>query len=421
MTFYNSLILITELMMLAMLIHVAGYSGFTKSQKNWYLLTFFSILVCAGAEYAVHCGYYSAEFKIPLTVITVIQFSLAPLLAVMFIGALGIGHQFRVAVWVLAINLAVEAACAPFGLIFFFSEEGYSRGEYFIIYEAFYVLSLLYLIIGMLLVGKRFRHRDPFTIVMVLVILVSGIIPMTFFKVNVTYTAVAVAASICYIYYNDLVQQDIKAQVIADQQKMNNMQEHMISGLANLIENRDMETGEHILRTSTYVKTLSELARESGVYVDQLSDGFISQLYALAPLHDIGKILIPDSILRKPGKLTPEEYERMKLHATVGERVVKEVLSGVTNQDYLAMASDIATYHHERWDGTGYPKGLKGAEIPLAARIMAIADVYDALISERCYKQPMSREEALIIISEGSGKHFDPRLARVFVENFDKF
>ena len=170
MTFYSSLILITELMMLAMIIHVAGYSGFTKSQKNWYLLTFFSILVCAGAEYAVHCGFYSPEFKVPLTVITVVQFSLAPLLAVMFIGALGLRNQFRIALVTLGVNVLVEAICAPFGLVFCFTNDGYARGEYFIIYEAFYVFSLIYLIVGMLLVGKRFRHRDPFTIVMVLII-----------------------------------------------------------------------------------------------------------------------------------------------------------------------------------------------------------------------------------------------------------
>ena len=421
MDFYMSIVIIAELLMLTMTIHVLNYSGFTRLQKTWYILTFVSIMLCTAAEFAVHCGSYDPNFKTVLAVFTVIQFSVAPILGVLFTGALGLRHQEKIAVVFFILNLAVEVASAPFGLVFYFDDSGYHRGDLFIIYEAFYIVSLIYLIICMIAVGKKFRHRDVLTIAMVVVVLVAGILPMTFFKVNVTYVAVAIGASLCYIYYNDLVQQDIQAELVSNQEKISSMQKRMVSGLANLIETRDMETGEHILRTSDYVKKIAEDARDDGVYEDVLTDHFISLLHTLAPMHDIGKIIVPDSILRKPGKLTPEEFEQMKKHAAVGGDVVKEVLSGVSDEEYISFASDIATYHHERWDGSGYPKGLRGEEIPLCARIMAIADVYDALISERCYKKAFSHEEALRIISEESGAHFDPKLVKVFVEHKEDF
>ncbi|MCR5231487.1 MAG: HD domain-containing protein [Acholeplasmatales bacterium] len=421
MNFYVCIVILTVLLMIAMTLHVFRYSGFTKNQKTWYILTFLSIMVCSLAEYAVHCGYYDKSFKFILTVLTVIQFSLAPLLGVLFIGALGLKHQKKIAIGFIGINLFVEILSAPFGWIFYYTDEGYFRGEYFTIYMVFYFISLLYLIICMVIVGKKFSHRDMPTIIMVLVILVAGIIPMSFYRINVTYMAIAISSSVCYIYYNDLVQQDIQVAFTINQKRISSMQEHIISGLANLIENRDMETGEHITRTSRYVKTLAELARKEGLYVDKINDEFIDHLFVLAPLHDIGKILVSDTILKKPGKLTSEEYEEMKKHAALGGSVVREVLNGITDEEYLSFAEDIATYHHERWDGSGYPKGLKGEEIPLSARIMAIADVFDALISERCYKKAYPAEEAFKIISEESGSHFDSKLVDIFLKNKDLF
>ena len=421
MTFYMCIIIMTVLLMITMTVHVLHYSGFTKTQKIWFILTFLSITVCSLAEFAVHCGYYSPSFKIPLTILTVIQFSLAPLLGALFIGALGLKYQKKIALIYLVINLLVEIIAAPFGWVFYFNNEGYFRGEYFIIYEVFYFISLIYLIICMVIVGMKFNKRDILTIIMVLVILVAGIIPMTFFKLNITYMAIAISACICYIYYNDLVQQDIMVEVKENQKKISSMQTHIISGLANLIENRDMETGGHITRTSYYVKLLAESARNEGVYSDVIDDRFIYLLTTLAPMHDIGKILVSDTILKKPGKLTTEEYNDMKKHAELGGSVVREVLDGITDEEYLSFASDIATYHHERWDGTGYSKGLKEEEIPLSARIMAIADVFDALISERCYKKPIPPLEAVKIIEEESGSHFDPKLVEVFLKHKDEF
>ena len=421
MTFYMCIIILTELMMLAMTLHVVHYSGFTRTQKTWYILTFIDVMLCAAAEFAVHCGYYTPSLAPFLTVLTVAQFSAAPLLGVLFIGALGRRNQGKVAVVFFAANLITEVVAAPFGWIFYFNDEGYFRGEGFFVYEVFYFISLIYLLVCMIHVGRKFRRRDIMTIVSILVILVAGIIPMTVFRLNITYIAIAISACLCYIYYNDLVQQDIQAELVANQKRISGMQDHMISGLANLIENRDMETGGHITRTCAHVKLLSELARDNGVYADRIDDHFISLIYTLAPMHDIGKIIIPDSILRKPGRLTEEEFAEMKRHAELGGTVVREVLNGISDEEYLSFASDIATFHHERWDGTGYPDRLKGEEIPLSARIMAIADVFDALISERCYKKAMPPEEAFEIIRNESGSHFDPNLTKVFLDHKEMF
>ena len=421
MTFYTGITVLTELFMLAMAIHVMRYSGISRTQKLWFLLTFLCIMLCAAAEYAVHCGTYNPRYAKALTVLTVLQFTLAPLLGVLFTGALGLPRQKRVTILFLCVNLLVETAAAPFGLIFYFNEAGYFRGDWFILYELFYFFSLAYLTVGMVRVGRQFRQRDRRTIVMILVVLAAGIIPMTIYKINITYLAVAIAACLSYIYYNDLIQQDTQTELVANQEKISRMQGSIISGLANLIESRDLETGEHVARTSGYVRALAEFARADGVYAEQLDDHFISLLYRIAPLHDVGKIVVPDHILKKPGKLTAEEFEEMKRHASEGGRVVRVVLGGITDDEYLAFASDVATYHHEKWNGRGYPKGLSGEDIPLSARIMAIADVYDALTSERCYKKAMPAERAFAIVEEEAGSHFDPKLARVFLNHRAEF
>ena len=343
MTFYLSVFILTELMMIAMVLHVAHYSGFTKTQKTWYLLTFIAIMICSGAEFAVHCGYYVPTMKLFMTILTVMQFSVAPMLGILFVGALGLDKQKKLAFIFLAINVIVETISAPLGWVFYFDDAGYHRGSLFLIYEAFYFLSLIYLVVGMVLVGRKFKNRDARTIIMVIVVLVAGIVPMTFYQIHVTYIAVAISSILCYVYYNDLVQQDIQAELIANQHKMSSMQSHIITGLSSLIENRDLETGEHVSRTATYVKKIADLARKEGLYADQIDDHFIFMLYTLAPMHDIGKIVVSDQILRKPARLTNEEFDKMKEHAKAGGTVVREVLNGVTDEEYVSFAANIAS------------------------------------------------------------------------------
>ncbi len=416
MTFYFWATVLIQLTMIAMILHVINYSGFTRLQKTWFILTFVSVMICSAAELAVHCGYYKSSWAVPLTLITVIQFSTSPLLAVFFSGALGFHDEAKRAVKFFALNAVVEAVLAPFGLVFYFNEEGYFRGKLFAVYEVFYFLGLLYLMFCMVRAGRKFRHRDTGTIAMVLVVLLAGIIPVTVYKVHIAYISIGISACLCYIYYNDLVQEDTLTDLISNQKQMSEMQGHTITGLANLIESRDTETGEHVARTREYVRMIAENAREKGIYTDEIDDRFISLLYTLAPMHDVGKIVVPDRILKKPGKLTPEEYEQMKTHASMGGAVVRKILSGITDEEYIKFASDIATCHHEKWDGSGYPKGLSGADIPLCARIMALADVYDALISVRCYKDAIPAGDALNIIRADAGSYFDPKLAEVFIE-----
>ena len=196
----------------------------------------------------------------------------------------------------------------------------------------------------------------------------------------------------------------------AEMEQKAQMQNHVIEDLAGVIETRDVGTGEHVIRTKKYVGIIARELQKDSRYADLLPDKVIEEIESAAPLHDIGKIAIPDSILLKPGRFTPEEFEIMKKHSEKGGEMVDSIFVNLGDKAFLDKAYDIAMSHHEKWDGSGYPKGLKGEEIPLAARIMAIADVYDALVSKRVYKDPMAPVDAFKIILEGAGSHFDPNI-----------
>ena len=423
MTLYTGTIILTELLMLAMSLHILTYKGFTRRQKFWFLITYTTVMLCAGTEWlAIHFNEHGPSFVVPLSIATVIQFSLTPLLPVYFAGALGVEELAKKASLLFAVHIIAEIISAPFGWIFYFDENGkYFHGQYYILYEAVYIFSLIFLIISLFIVGRRFQKRDICTVIMVFVVTVAAILPLILFHIYTDYIGIGISACLCYIYYNDLVQQDIQTDLEINQARIRGIQEHIISELANLIENRDLETGEHVARTREYVRILAEAAREDGVYADVIDDDYVSMLEELAPMHDIGKIVVSDTILRKEGRLTDEEFDEMKLHTRAGGKIVRDILEGITDEEHIAFASDIAMYHHERWDGTGYPSGLKGEEIPLPARIMAIADVYDALISERCYKKALQAKEAFGIIQRESGTHFDPKLAEVFLRHRESF
>lgn len=193
------------------------------------------------------------------------------------------------------------------------------------------------------------------------------------------------------------------------------MQSNVIMSFADMVESRDENTGDHIRRTARYVELLAKAAADSDKYGDSLNEDFIKSLVRSAPLHDIGKVKIPDAILNKPGRLTPDEFEVIKTHTIVGGEILKRAFVNVSGGNYLSEAMDMALYHHERWDGRGYPKGLSGEEIPLSARIMAVADVLDALTSKRSYKDAFPLEHALAIIEEESGAHFDPELVKTLL------
>ena len=203
--------------------------------------------------------------------------------------------------------------------------------------------------------------------------------------------------------------------------QLHRLQNSIVSVLADMVENRDKGTGGHIERTSVYIKILISGMRERGIYTDEINNWDVEKIVSSARMHDLGKISITDIIVNKPDRLTEAEYEVMKTHAVEGERIIDEIILRTGEGEFLRNARLFAGFHHERWDGKGYPHGLKGEEIPLQGRIMAIADVYDALVSERPYKRPFAHEEAVRIIMENSGKQYDPRIAQVFYEVKDLF
>jgi len=188
-----------------------------------------------------------------------------------------------------------------------------------------------------------------------------------------------------------------------------------IFAVSKLAESRDDETGWHIERTRNFCRKLAEQLYDNSSYAARLSPAFIENIYHASPLHDIGKVGITDNILLKPGKLTAEEFEIMKSHTVIGAGTLQTVHSKYPNNAFLGVGIDIARSHHEKWDGSGYPDGLVGEQIPLSARIMAIADVYDALRSKRPYKEPFSHEKSYGIIIEGAGRHFDPVVVEAFM------
>lgn len=184
--------------------------------------------------------------------------------------------------------------------------------------------------------------------------------------------------------------------------------------LADMVENRDQNTGDHIRKTAAYVRIILEEMKREGVCTEQLTDKFIENVVSSAPLHDVGKINVSDTILNKPGKLTDEEFEIMKTHTTAGGNIISSLIDKVPDSDYLYEAKNLAMYHHEKWNGKGYPSGLAGEDIPLSARVMAVADVFDALVSNRCYKKGFPYDKALGIIQEERGRQFDPRIVDAF-------
>ncbi|SEF66712.1 putative two-component system response regulator [Eubacterium ruminantium] len=216
-----------------------------------------------------------------------------------------------------------------------------------------------------------------------------------------------------YINLINRFNESLEKEVDLKTRRIVEMHDNLILSMATMVESRDNSTGGHIRRTSDVVRILiDEISKDNELH---LSESFCHNIIKAAPMHDLGKIAVDDAILRKPGRFTPEEYSIMKSHAAEGGRIVHEILKSTDDEEFKVIAENVAHYHHERWDGSGYPEGLYGEEIPIEARIMAIADVYDALVSKRVYKEKMSFEEANKIIMEGMGKHFDKRLEKYYV------
>ncbi len=227
-----------------------------------------------------------------------------------------------------------------------------------------------------------------------------------------------------YKAFSDMTEDNLEyfAAIKKKNETISKMQQSLILVLADMVESRDRNTGDHVKKTAEYTKVIMEEMLREGIYKDELTDKFVSDVIRSAPLHDLGKISIPDMVLNKPDKLSDEEYDMMKTHTTAGAQIIDKVIATVPESDsgYLNEARNLALYHHEKWDGKGYPNGISGEDIPLSARIMAVADVFDALVSTRSYKKAFPFEKAINIIRESSGTHFDPNVAKAFLNVEDE-
>ncbi len=275
--------------------------------------------------------------------------------------------------------------------------------------SACFVTAGVYIIFSTILFVKCWKHieqRKRASIAMFLVA-VFIITLIKFLRTELLITAVAPALFVLGIYVN---------QENPIFKELDNYQAEMIMGFSTLVGSRDDSTGGHIRRTSCYAEILAEGLLDRGYYRQTLTRDYINNLVLAAPMHDIGKIAIPDEILCKPGELTEEEYEQMKQHTVKGAQLILDTFGHLKNDDYKNLAYSVARYHHERWDGKGYPEGLESYDIPLEARIMAIADVFDALSEERYYRGIIPMAECFRIIETGRGSKFEPLLVEVFLE-----
>ena len=315
----------------------------------------------------------------------------------------------------LAVHMVLLLAGCLSGLFYYYDENNiYHRSSGYIICN---IIPFLMMIINMILLvwhGKNISLRVKIAFwIYIIVPLVAIIIQNIFYGIQYIIFSMAVCSVFMYLVI-------LREQ--ADQYKKQNksilrLQNGIILVMADLVESRDKRTGSHLRKTAEYARIIIDQMKKHGVYTDQLTDTFVEDVIHSAPLHDIGKIHVPDAILNKPGKLTDEEYEEIKKHTIAGRDIINSAIEMMSeeNSGYLKEARTLAYCHHEKWDGTGYPQGLSGEQIPLSARIMAIADMFDALLSERSYKQVFSFEEAMDIIKKESGTHFDPRIIEAFV------
>lgn len=218
-----------------------------------------------------------------------------------------------------------------------------------------------------------------------------------------------------YLRFMESYQRKLKEEVSRKTMDLQKIQEEILMGFANIIESRDHITGGHVKRTSGYVNILVNSIKDKKEFAEFNDEEFAKHICLAAPLHDIGKIGIPDKVLNKKGEFNQEEFEIMKTHTYMGSAILDTILSSLEDKEYCELAKEMAEYHHEKWDGSGYPNGIKGEEIPICARIMAVADVFDALTSERPYKEAFSMDKAFQIIEDGRGTQFDPQIVDAFV------
>lgn len=279
-------------------------------------------------------------------------------------------------------------------------------------YTCFAVVGI-YLILTLVLFLRRWNYieSNKRTSILTFLLGIGGIAIVQAVFPEILMTSVIVTLMIVGIYMN---QED------PIMNEVSRYHSEMVMGFATLVENKDGSTGGHIKRTTAYVRLLAEGLRSRGYYKEVLTKDYIKNLCSAAPMHDIGKIAVPDVVLQKPGRLTDEEFAIIKKHTVDGGKIINDTFKHLGNEQYAEIAYQVARFHHEKWNGKGYPDGLSEKEIPLCARIMAVADVFDAVSEKRCYRDAMPLDQCFQIISEGSERDFDPVIVEVFLEDRDK-
>lgn len=276
-----------------------------------------------------------------------------------------------------------------------------------------YLVILLYFILIFVFTVRRIKYLEvrkrinvmSFLFISLLILISQIIFP------EILISSLVPAFSLIALYIN------IEDPVL---RRMKNYNSEIVTSFATLVESRDSSTGSHVKRTKSYVKILLDEIKTNSLYSSIMTKDFEDKMMNAAPMHDIGKISIPDTILQKPGKLTDEEYSVMKKHSVLGGEIIQEIFKDMDDKEFLNIAYDVTRYHHEKWNGNGYPEGLVGKEIPFSARIMAIADVFDAISAKRCYRDAMPLEKCFAIIKEGKGVDFDPVLTDLFLNAKEK-
>lgn len=276
-----------------------------------------------------------------------------------------------------------------------------------------YLVILLYFILIFVFTIRRIKYLEvrkrinvmSFLFISLLILISQIIFP------EILISSLVPAFSLIALYIN------IEDPVL---RRMKNYNSEIVTSFATLVESRDSSTGSHVKRTKSYVKILLDEIKTNNLYSSIMTKDFEDKMMNAAPMHDIGKISIPDTILQKPGKLTDEEYSVMKKHSVLGGEIIQEIFKDMDDKEFLNIAYDVTRYHHEKWNGNGYPEGLVGKEIPFSARIMAIADVFDAISAKRCYRDAMPLDKCFAIIKEGKGVDFDPVLTDLFLNAREK-
>lgn len=329
--------------------------------------------------------------------------------------------RFKIVDFLLLIGVSLIIVSQFTGFYYYFDETNtYYRNKGFILA---FIIPVIILAIFISLNIQFYRQLPKRMRLLLLLFTLNPLLSAFFQLIVYGYDAInlTIAAMAILLFIFDLLDvskleknnENLKDEVEVKNEKIIKMQENLITSLAVLVESRDNSTGGHILRTREGVRILVEEMKKD--FSLNLSDDYCKHILRAAPMHDLGKIAVEDAILCKKGRFTSEEFEVMKIHAEKGAEILHDILKETNEPEFQKIAENMAHYHHERWDGSGYPKGLKGDEIPLEARIMAIADVYDALVSKRVYKESMSFEEADKIIMEGMGSQFDKSLEKYYV------